>query len=207
MRKLVCILTLVLVVTLIFGIKIAPFVDADSFGKLDVGAELFLTEDIVDLSVKGVYDVPAKDLYLDGLLTIKNDIGSLKVKGSYETTGASPTIGFLATTSPLKLDVFSIYGMVGTGDFRNKDFGNKVIGDILLDNKGISALVGTKLGLAYTWFDLDAKLQAGYFIKDSEYEVAALIDGLVFDVVAVNAKVVMLPEFTWSVFVKATFEF
>jgi len=207
MRKLVCILTLVLVVTLIFGIKIAPFVDADSFGKLDVGAELFLTEDIVDLSVKGVYDVPAKDLYLDGLLTLKNDIGSLKVKGSYETTGASPTIGFLATTSPLKLDVFSIYGMAGTGDFRNNDFGNKVIGDILLDNKGISALVGTKLGLAYTWFDLDAKLQAGYFIKDSEYEVAALIDGLVFDVVAVNAKVVMFPEFTWSVFAKATFEF
>lgn len=207
MRKLVCILTLVLVVTLIFGIKIAPFVDADSFGKLDVGAELFLTEDIVDLSVKGVYDVPAKDLYLDGLLTLKNDIGSLKVKGSYETTGASPTIGFLATTSPLKLDVFSIYGIAGTGDFRNNDFGNKVLGDLLADNKALSVLGGAKLGLGYTWFDLSAKLEAGYFIKAEEYQVAAIVDGKLFTLIDVKAMLVLLPEFSWSVFAQATFEF
>jgi len=207
MRKLVTVFTLILVVTLIFGLKVAPFVEADSTGALIAGADLNLTEGALDLSLTGTYDVPGEDFYLDGLVTYSAEHVVLKVKGSYDTTTASPTIGFLAVTSPTKVDVFSLYAMAGTGDFRNKDFGNKVIGDILLDNKDISALVGTKLGLAYTWFDLDAKLQAGYFIKDSEYEVAALIDGLLFDVVAVNAKVVMLPEFTWSVFAKATFEF
>ena len=206
--KQVFILLLVMVFAVsLMGFTVTPYGSYNSDNVLKAGVAFNMDTVPVDLDLNFDYDVFATEFVIDGLLVFEGDSGVLKVKSTYDSIPASPTLGFLIVSNPISIAAFDIQGIVGTGYFGADEFGTTVLGDMFTNNTDISALGKLSSGLSMDNFALKASIFAGYYVLDNSYGVGVDAMAKLFDIVDIKASMGIYPIFEWSVFASATFEF
>jgi hypothetical protein len=198
---------LVLASVALFGVTLTPSYFMNSEGDMIARANLLFEGEALNLEIDSEMDLVAAEFDVNAELTLNGVSGLYKFGVGYDSLVATPSIAFLYVTPKIGTDAIGFNLKLGTGDFSNKDFGKKLIGDFWVDNRDLSALGRFETSFILDTFKLDTGINAGYYLKDSSYEVSMDLGTKFFDWIYFDAKAVILPTFSWEFMLKAVLVF
>jgi len=206
MKKLLVLVLALLTVTA-FGVTLTPAYFMNSEGDMVASANLLFEGDALNLEIDSEMDLVTVEFDVNAELTLNGVSGLYKFGVGYDSVATTPSIAFLYVTPKIGTDAIGFTVKLGTGNFADKDFGKKLVGDFWVDNRDLSALGRFETSFMLDSFKLDTGINAGYYLKDSSYEVSMDLGTKFFDWIYVDVKTVIIPTFSWEFLIKAVLVF
>lgn len=206
MKKfLVLVLALLTVTT--FGVTLTPAYVMNSEGDMVASANLLFEGDAVNLEINSEMDLVTLGYDVNAELTLNGASGLYKLGVGYNSLVATPSVAFLYVLPKIGTDAIGFDLKLGTGNFADIGFGHMLIGDFWTDNRDLSVLSRFETSFVLDSFKLDTGINAGYYVRDSSYEVSMDLGTKLFDWIYFDAKTVILPTFSWEFLIHAVLVF
>ncbi len=201
------VIALMLLATALMGITIIPSYMMNSDGDMVAGVNLLLEKEALSFMFDATLDIPAVVVDMNAELKLTGVSGTYMFGVGYDSVVATPSIAFLYKTPVIGTDFINLNVAVGTGDFKNVNFGKKLVGDIWNNHTDFSVLGSFNTVFVIDSFKLDTGLKAGYYVQDSSYEVSVNLGTTLFEWIVFDAKAVILPALSWEFLLKAVLVF
>jgi len=201
------VIVLALLATALMGVTVIPSYMMNSDGDMVAGVNLLLEKEALNFKLDTSFDIVAAKYVIDTELKLTGVSGTYMFGVGYDSVVATPSIAFLYKTPVIGTDFINLNVAVGTGDFKNANFGKSLIGDVWSNHTDLSVLGSFNTVFVIDSFKLDTGLSAGYYIQDSSYEVSANLGTTLFEWIVFDAKAVILPALSWEFLLKAVLVF